>query len=239
MPPITLFRHAVSRRHNQIVLTLTILLDLGIVIGAWNLAYWLRFDAINLPPAQFLTLDAQALSTLQPQGLSPQAIQAVLAANNPPATSDLDLSGAVTRALAPFHLQSLTPRVVSLARGERSVPAFGVYARVSTFLLVISVVLFYAMGVYRTRRFRSWRSELDSVVKAAAAVVAVTVGASFFYRHYSYSRVHMAYFAVCLLVGLVCNRVAIRWVVRELRRHGKLVRRSVLAGDSALAAAFY
>ena len=45
--PLELESPTVFSRQNQFILALLIVLDLTVLLGSWNLAYWLRFSVGN------------------------------------------------------------------------------------------------------------------------------------------------------------------------------------------------
>jgi exopolysaccharide biosynthesis polyprenyl glycosylphosphotransferase len=229
----------VFRRHNQIALTLLILCDLAVVLGSWNLAYWLRFHAINFPPAQILRLTPHSLEPAVAAGLPASVAEALLARTKRAYTSAYELSGDVTDVLRRQGAQQFAGAVLAQAIGDASLPPYAGYARVTPVLLLLTALVFYAHGVYRARRLRSLAAELRGVLGGAAIVLLVTFAVSFFYRQGEYSRVHMLYFAALVVGLLAVERTAFRAAVRALRRRGYLMRRLLLVGDSELAAEFY
>jgi exopolysaccharide biosynthesis polyprenyl glycosylphosphotransferase len=229
----------VFRRHNQILLTLLILLDLALILGSWNLAYWLRFRAINFPPAQVLYLSSESIAQAEAQGLPSEAAARLVRQVADAYTTELGLRRAVERVLRRDGLERFTATVMERAIGRPSTPPFGPYANVTPVLLAITALLFYALGVYRSQRFASVRRELQAVLQGCVLVVFAMMAASFFYRDFEYSRMHMVYFGVCMGALVTLERLAVRNVLRMLRARGLLLRRFVLVGDSALAARFY
>jgi Undecaprenyl-phosphate glucose phosphotransferase len=227
----------VFRRHNQIVLTLLIVCDLAVVLGSWHLAYWLRFRAINFPPAQSVHLTMESFAPAQEQGLPAEVRDEVLRSAGKPYTSAYELNLDVTAILAARGLERFAPGLVERATTEAVSPPYGPYARVTPLLLLLAVAVFYAHGVYRTRRFRSFGAELRGVLGGAGIVLVLTLAASFFYRG-EFSRIHMLYFGATMALLLSAERGAVRLGVRTLRRRGWLVRRFLLVGDSPLAVDF-
>jgi exopolysaccharide biosynthesis polyprenyl glycosylphosphotransferase len=220
-------------------LTLLILCDLGVVLGSWNLAYWLRFHAINFPPAQILRLTPHSLEPAVAAGLPAAAAEALLAKTRPAYTSAYELREAVTEVLRRQGASKFAGAVLAQAITDASLPAYANYARITPFLLMLAAIVFYAHGVYRTRRMRTLTAELRGVLEGEAIVLLVILAISFFYRQGEYSRIHMVYFAV-LMAGLaVAERAAFRSILRALRKRGYLKRRLLLVGDSELAAEFF
>ena len=85
-------------------------------------------------------------------------------------------------------------------------------------------------GLYRTRRAQRLTLVVYAVAKAVALAVCVSLGALFFYREFSFSRLHVVLFtafASALLVGL---RMAIYVTLRRGRQSGRNVRRVLIVG---------
>ncbi|HEX7927232.1 MAG TPA: hypothetical protein VF678_06560, partial [bacterium] len=159
------------RRHNQILLTLLILMDLALVLSSWNLAYWLRFRAINLPPAQALHLSDKSIAEAEAQGLPHETAERLVRQVADAYSTEFALHRAVDGVLRRDNLQQFTDRLVEHAIRRPTVAPFEPYFRVTASLLPITVVLFYLLGVYRTRRFASLRGELEGAWIGAAGVV--------------------------------------------------------------------
>ena len=85
-------------------------------------------------------------------------------------------------------------------------------------------------GLYRTRRAQRLPLVVLAVGRAVGLGLVVSLGALFFYREFSFSRLHVvlfAGFASTLLVGL---RVVIYAVLRRQRQRGHNVRRVLIVG---------
>ena len=98
------------------------------------------------------------------------------------------------------------------------------------FVLAVWGAVLLVSGLYQTRRIQRLPLVVWAVARAVGLGIAVSVGALFFYREFSFSRLHVALFAglaSALLVGL---RVAIYAVLRRGRRHGQNVRRVLIVG---------
>lgn len=227
------------RRHNQILLTLLILVDLALIPAAWNLAYWLRFRVIAYPPPQALHLSPRSIAAAEAQGLPRAAAERLVRQVADAYSTEFALRRAVRVALGRNGLERFTDVVMEQAVRQPSIPPFSAYARVTPVLVPIAMVLFYALGVYRSRRFVTVRGELQAVWLGAAMVVFAVMAASFFYRDFEYSRAHMAYFGACMVALITAWRLAVRAGLRLLRARGLLLRRLILVGDSPLAEGFY
>ncbi|MEM9998448.1 MAG: exopolysaccharide biosynthesis polyprenyl glycosylphosphotransferase, partial [Bacteroidota bacterium] len=97
-------------------------------------------------------------------------------------------------------------------------------------VLVLWGAVFLLSGLYRTRRATRLPLVVYSVARAVALGIVASLAALFFYRAFSFSRVHMLLFGVTtagLLVGL---RLTIYTVLRRARQQGKNLRRVLIVG---------
>jgi Undecaprenyl-phosphate glucose phosphotransferase len=104
------------------------------------------------------------------------------------------------------------------------------YVRFLPAVLVLWSAAFVLSGLYRTRRAQRLSLVVYAVARAVAMGLAISVGALFFFRAFSFSRLHMLMFGVLsssLLAGL---RLAIYVVLRRAREDGRNVRRVLIVG---------
>ena len=112
-------------------------------------------------------------------------------------------------------------------------PAWVPLARYLEFLPFVLAVwggVLLVSGLYQTRRAQRLPLVVWAVARAVGLGLVVSLGALFFYRSFSFSRLHVVLFAVIasgLLVGL---RVAIYVVLRRGRQRGRNVRRVLIVG---------
>ncbi len=112
------------------------------------------------------------------------------------------------------------PQFVPLALYLRFLPA----------VLVLWSAAFVLSGLYQTRRAQRLPLVVYAVARAVVMGIAVSVAATFFFRAFQFSRVHMLLFGVLssgLLAGL---RLSIYVVLRRARQAGKNVRRVLIVG---------
>jgi len=216
-----------------------ILLDLGMIVLAWNVAYWLRFHAINWPPAQMIVIQAAELPSIEALGLTAEETEAVAELAGRPFSNRYGLDLALSRRIAEPTLSRVLPRIEEFSRVVPTVPPYQPYRRVNNFLLILSLLVFWIVGVYRGFPFQRVTSEAMALFRGWLLVVLVTMATSFVYRDFEYSRMHMIYFALCAAALLAVERIALHRVLAWLRGRGLLVRTFVLVGDSGLAARFY
>ncbi|OZC03654.1 undecaprenyl-phosphate glucose phosphotransferase [Rubricoccus marinus] len=85
-------------------------------------------------------------------------------------------------------------------------------------------------GLYQTRRAQRLTLVVWAVARAVGLSLLVSLGASFFYREFSFSRLHMVFFAILSSGFLVGLRLAIYAGLRRARQKGANVRRVLIAG---------
>ncbi|MEL6615642.1 MAG: hypothetical protein AAFQ43_07890, partial [Bacteroidota bacterium] len=85
-------------------------------------------------------------------------------------------------------------------------------------------------GLYQTRRAQRLTLVVWAVARAVGLSLLVSLGALFFYRAFSFSRLHMLLFGVISSGFLVGLRLAIYASLRRARQRGQNVRRVLIAG---------
>ena len=98
------------------------------------------------------------------------------------------------------------------------------------FVLAVWGAVLLLSGLYQTRRIQRLPLVVWAVARAVGLGIAVSVGALFFYREFSFSRLHVGLFAGLASVLLVGLRLAIYAVLRRGRRNGHNVRRVLIVG---------
>jgi Undecaprenyl-phosphate glucose phosphotransferase len=89
-------------------------------------------------------------------------------------------------------------------------------------------------GLYAYRHERTKADEAFLVVQGVTLATLLLVASTFFIRQYSYSRLLILIFWGLDVVCVYTVRLAIRDVVRGLRRHGRFVRRALVVGAGPL-----
>lgn len=98
------------------------------------------------------------------------------------------------------------------------------------FVLAVWAGVLLVSGLYRTRRAQRLTLVAYAVARAVALGLLVSLGALFFYREFSFSRLHVGLFALIASVLLVGLRFGIYTVLRRGRQSGKNVRRVLIVG---------
>jgi putative colanic acid biosysnthesis UDP-glucose lipid carrier transferase len=100
-------------------------------------------------------------------------------------------------------------------------------------VLVIWGTVFLLSGLYQTRRAQRLPLVVYGIGKAVFLSFVATFAAIFFYREFSFSRVHMLLFGVLSSGMLVMVRVFIYMALRQARLKGKNLRRVLIVGAGA------
>ena len=227
-----------KRRKNFLVSTI-FLTDLLMVVLAWNVAYVLRFDVINYPPAKVYHLPREATPELVALGLNAGQVEALFKQTERGFHAILDVRYAIARVLPKAQYDALARDLPRLLQAAEVRPAYQLYRDFSLWVAVLAALTFLALGIYQGRPFRAgWGSVFQLLVASGVLLMAMgTVG--FFLRNYAFSRIQVAYFGALLFLSLLLGRMIVRWCTYLLRRRGLGLRRCLLVGDSPLAEDFY
>ena len=98
------------------------------------------------------------------------------------------------------------------------------------FVLAVWGGVLLVSGLYQTRRAQRLTLVVWSVARAVGLGLVVSLGALFFYRAFSFSRLHVVLFAGIASVLLVGLRVGVYAVLRRGRQRGRNVRRVLIVG---------
>ena len=98
-------------------------------------------------------------------------------------------------------------------------------------VLVIWGTVFLLSGLYRTRRAQRLPLVVFAVARAVFFGIVASLAAVFFYREFSFSRLHMILFGALSSALLVLLRLAIYAVLHRARQRGKNLRRVLIIGS--------
>ena len=120
-------------------------------------------------------------------------------------------------------------RAFPLTVGVREV-SFVAYLRFLPGVLVLWGAIFLLSGLYETRRAQRLTLVVFAVARAVFLGLVASIAATFFYRTFSFSRVHMILFGVISSTLLVGVRLTIYVALRRARQQGRNVRRVLIVG---------
>ena len=119
-----------------------------------------------------------------------------------------------------------------------TVPEHLEYLKAAFFVTILSGFVFSFIGVYRMHKVIHLRHEFYHLLRGTFTLFLLTLVVAFFYRDFSYSRVHTIYFLICYLNLLFLSRLLTRWLLKWLHKRGKHVESILLIGEGASASKF-
>ncbi|HSE94420.1 MAG TPA: undecaprenyl-phosphate glucose phosphotransferase [Methylomirabilota bacterium] len=138
---------------------------------------------------------------------------------------------AATAALVAAYVIRFWPGLIPVPLG---VPPIEPYLVLLLPLLPLHALSLRVVGLYAYRHERTKADEAFLVVQGVSLATLCLVASTFFIRSHSYSRGAILLFWGLDILCVYGMRLAIRDVVRGLRRHGRFVRRAVVAGAGPL-----
>ena len=118
------------------------------------------------------------------------------------------------------------------------IPAHAEYLKVAVFVAILTGFVFSFSGVYRLYKVVHPPQEFYHLLRGTFILLLLTLVAAFFYREFSFSRVHTLYFLVCFLVLLFISRLITRGSLHWLHARGAHVEHVLLIGNGASANKF-
>jgi len=118
----------------------------------------------------------------------------------------------------------------------RGVPPFSLYAWFGAVITLVGLLVLRTFHIYRSARTTRLGEELYALVRGVVILTAIASIGSFFTRG-ELSRSMLLLFAVIATLALCGSRVAIRFALRELRRHGRNLRHVLVVGAGPVAEA--
>jgi Undecaprenyl-phosphate glucose phosphotransferase len=128
-------------------------------------------------------------------------------------------------------LASYEARFVSPRFGRPALPGFDTYASIVPLILLLWAVVFSCLGVYQAGRMRGRKDEVLLIWRAHLIALMIFIAIAFLFDAYKYSRLVMVYFGAISAFALAVFRVALRTVLRAVRKRGHDVRRVVIVGS--------
>ena len=114
------------------------------------------------------------------------------------------------------------------------VPPLAFYAWVCAIVTPVGLIVLRSFQLYRSARTAQLGEELMALTQGVLIITALAGLASFFARG-ELSRSMLLLFAFLAWAGLCGSRVAIRWSLRQMRRHGHNLRHCLVVGTGPLA----
>ena len=118
------------------------------------------------------------------------------------------------------------------------IPEHEEYLKAAVFLAILAVFVFSFSGVYRMHKIVHLRHEYYHILRGTFTLFLLTLVAAFFYREFSYSRVHTIYFLFCYLILLFFSRLITRWILQWMHARGTNVEQILVIGNGVTANKF-
>jgi Undecaprenyl-phosphate glucose phosphotransferase len=113
-------------------------------------------------------------------------------------------------------------------------PKLTYIADVIVICLLLVMLVFSRMGLYRPRRITGFTFEFFDLLRACLVVWVVLLGISYFLRSSPISRQLMGMFPVVWLAVMTIYRGTARLVLRQIRKHGRNLRAAAIVGAGRL-----
>lgn len=120
---------------------------------------------------------------------------------------------------------------------DKGVPEFAPYLSMTVFIWLIWAFVFRRMGLYRPMRGVRRARELWVLVNANALAILLLISITYLFREKSvqFSRLVFVYFWALATLFTVCQRITLRFLLRELRRKGYNLRYMLIVGSGKVA----
>lgn len=113
--------------------------------------------------------------------------------------------------------------------------AFADYMQILLFLVPGYLVLYYGCSLYTPKRVQGRRLEFANIIKANTIGMLIIFLVLYMYRQVDYSRTMLLLFYVINIAAEVLMRNVIRYILRDIRRHGFNQKHILLVGYSRAA----
>ncbi len=104
------------------------------------------------------------------------------------------------------------------------------YTRFVPWVLILSMLVFWASGLYVPDRAQRMSTLIYTITKAIVIGIIFAAAATSFYRAFYFSRLHMLLFGMYLPLLLVLLRLAILTYLKRGRAQGRFLRRVLIVG---------
>ena len=111
------------------------------------------------------------------------------------------------------------------------IPSHSEYLKAAIFVVVLTGFVFSLSGIYSLQKVVRPIQELYHLIKGTFTILLLTLLAAFFYRDFSFSRVHTLYFLICFLILLFISRLISKASLRWLHNRGAYTEHILLIGN--------
>ncbi len=118
------------------------------------------------------------------------------------------------------------------------IPDHTEYLKAAFVAAMLTAIMFALGNVYRPQSFVRPKSDFLHLLRGCFNLLLALLVLAFYYREFSYSRVHTVYFLVLLLISLVISRYIARKIMKALHRRGIHIENVVVVGSGETALNF-
>ena len=120
-----------------------------------------------------------------------------------------------------------------------SIPVHSEYFKAAIFVSILTGFVFSISGVYRLHKVIQLNRELYYILRGILILMFLTLVAAFFYREFSFSRIHIIYFILCLFSILFISRILTRLTLKFLQYKKWYIQRVLLIGNGVSSTKFF
>ncbi|MBT4290796.1 MAG: undecaprenyl-phosphate glucose phosphotransferase [Deltaproteobacteria bacterium] len=110
-------------------------------------------------------------------------------------------------------------------------PLFYIYLRACAVVTIFGAFCLIYSKMYTPKRISNFRAELRSIFNSNLILWIILTALTFYFRKYSFSRVHSLYFIALSISTLIIFRFTVRRTLLYLRSKGKNLRRILIIGS--------
>ena len=118
------------------------------------------------------------------------------------------------------------------------IPLHEEYLKASLVISILTGIVFSISGVYRLQKIIQPKQELFHLLRGTFTLILLTSVVAFFYREFSFSRIHIIYFLSSFLILLLLSRLVTRFSLRYLHSKNTYIENILIIGDGISASKF-
>ena len=112
------------------------------------------------------------------------------------------------------------------------------YFKAAFFVAILTGVIFSLSGVYNLQKLVQLKQEISYLLRGTISLILISLVSAFFYREFSFSRIHTIYFFICLIILLFFSRIFARMYLKFLHTKKGYVQNVLLIGSGKSAKNF-
>ena len=118
------------------------------------------------------------------------------------------------------------------------IPSHTEYFKAAFFVSILTAIIFSFSGVYRLHKLLQPKIELYYILRGTISLILLSLVTAFFYREFSFCRIHIIYFFCCLIIFLFFSRFFSRLSLNFLHTKKAYIENALLIGNGISAKNF-